>query len=177
MASSNNIQHLPKPSWISYQHLPLKGALWNLKDVFFFSPPRKEDPGNMLNMYFFLRRKKIPPLPSSTCRLISSHLVSSTGEVQDASWSCPSVDPKSFVSFRRFFGIGKEGGGFRHIFSPVVVVNSQGKCWTPGFLAGGKRMVWWKISPGMAWSGRDLWELKTHPGFRVFFVCSNMLQN
>lgn len=73
MASSNNIQHLPKPSWISYQHLPLKGALWNLKDIFFFSPPRKEDPGNMLNMYFFLRRKKIPPLVVSS-RLISSHL-------------------------------------------------------------------------------------------------------
>ena len=38
---------------------------------FFWTPqaPRKEDPGNMLNMYFFLRRKEIPPLPSST-RLI-----------------------------------------------------------------------------------------------------------
>lgn len=38
-------------------------------------------------------------------------------------------------------------------------------------------MVWWHMISGMARSGRDLWELKTHPGFRGFIVCSNMPQN
>lgn len=77
MASSNNIQHLPKPSWISYQHLPLKGALWNLKDIFFFPHPERKIQVICWTCIFSCGEKKSPHSHHQlvvSSRLISSHL-------------------------------------------------------------------------------------------------------